>query len=376
MDHYAVKDAGDLQSTSSFVEPLLSNRQSNPLSYPEYKSHQLFGASSAVRCDDVCKIQVHAKLSTEIPFNTKDYLRITSSDDDKPADETMKSQKYHCPPQILGCAEAEQSSSHESSFATNAITENASAVLEITHRTDGLTCDLISKRGGVGVVQGNYSYDSVSEEVTGFEEPTSVEQDACNAEAKTGDINEDADSLKKSLIAKQGEQKKVGAEQSDICNDKDLKLIGEIRVETRLKSGLNYCVGPDDDADGVLVLGPCEEQRRWPHSRPISIERRPEGFGFTLRNVVAYPSHIHKIATSLGKRPKDIEPWWVEGKPLDAVVVREVRECGAAQAAGLRPHDRIVAHRGSPIESYAKFVAHIHQCRVDRTSRLPNSGKV
>lgn len=51
----------------------------------------------------------------------------------------------------------------------------------------------------------------------------------------------------------------------------------------------------------------------------------------------------------------------MEGKPLDAVVVREVRECGAAQAAGLRPHDRIVAHRGSPIESYAKFVAHIHQ---------------
>lgn len=94
-----------------------------------------------------------------------------------------------------------------------------------------------------------------------------------------------------------GEQKKVGAEQSDIRNDKDLKLIGEIRVETRLKSGLNYCVGPDDDADGVLVLGPCEEQRRWPHSRPISIERRPEGFGFTLRNVVAYPSHIHKVVT-------------------------------------------------------------------------------
>ena len=43
----------------------------------------------------------------------------------------------------------------------------------------------------------------------------------------------------------------------------------------------------EDEVEGGKV--------RWKRSRCVKIEKRAEGFGFTLRNVVIYPSDIHKV---------------------------------------------------------------------------------
>jgi hypothetical protein len=87
--------------------------------------------------------------------------------------------------------------------------------------------------------------------------------------------------------------------------------------------------------------------------RQIQIERKDNGFGFTLRHFIVYPP----------EEGCDTGPPITE--PMDTIFVKSVKEFGPAVRAGLNIGDRIVSVNGETVSgrSYAQVVQLIQKSR-------------
>ena len=87
--------------------------------------------------------------------------------------------------------------------------------------------------------------------------------------------------------------------------------------------------------------------------RHIKIERKDNGFGFTLRHFIVYPSEDG----SDGGPPIQ--------EPMDTIFVKSVKYQGPAVDAGLNIGDRIVSVNGESVagRSYAQVVQMIQKSR-------------
>uniref|UniRef100_A0A4W3H9T4 Rho GTPase activating protein 21 n=1 Tax=Callorhinchus milii TaxID=7868 RepID=A0A4W3H9T4_CALMI len=98
----------------------------------------------------------------------------------------------------------------------------------------------------------------------------------------------------------------------------------------------------------------------WPGPKTISLRRTSQGFGFTLRHFIVYPpeSVVHTSVKdeengNKGGRPKG------KLEPMDTIFVKQVKEGGPANNAGLCTGDRIVKVNGESIigKTYSQVIA-------------------
>ncbi|XP_056439830.1 rho GTPase-activating protein 21-like isoform X2 [Gadus chalcogrammus] len=102
-----------------------------------------------------------------------------------------------------------------------------------------------------------------------------------------------------------------------------------------------------------------EEPFSWPGPKTLRLQRTSQGFGFTLRHFIVYPpeSAVHCSRKdddncSRGSKPNRLEP-------MDTIFVKQVKEGGPANGAGLCTGDRIVKVNGESIigKTYSQVIA-------------------
>ncbi|XP_077863724.1 uncharacterized protein LOC102803639 [Saccoglossus kowalevskii] len=108
----------------------------------------------------------------------------------------------------------------------------------------------------------------------------------------------------------------------------------------------------------------------WPGPRTVKLIRNDHGFGFTLRHFIVYPpeSAIQAELRKSGDESSDTEGHKQKKRsrisalePMDTIFVRQVKEGGPAEEAGLSTGDRIVSVNGESVtgKTYSQVVAHI-----------------
>nr|XP_015217607.1 PREDICTED: rho GTPase-activating protein 23 [Lepisosteus oculatus] len=123
----------------------------------------------------------------------------------------------------------------------------------------------------------------------------------------------------------------------------------------RAKGRRDGISSPNENAQPKSGEGPA-----WQGPRTVVLHKNSQGFGFTLRHFIVYPpeSALH---TSL----KDEENGNGKGyqrsrlEPMDTIFVKNVREKGPAQQAGLCTGDRLVKVNGESIlgKTYSQVIA-------------------
>ncbi|XP_069041900.1 rho GTPase-activating protein 23 isoform X3 [Lepisosteus oculatus] len=126
-------------------------------------------------------------------------------------------------------------------------------------------------------------------------------------------------------------------------------------ILTEAKGRRDGISSPNENAQPKSGEGPA-----WQGPRTVVLHKNSQGFGFTLRHFIVYPpeSALH---TSL----KDEENGNGKGyqrsrlEPMDTIFVKNVREKGPAQQAGLCTGDRLVKVNGESIlgKTYSQVIA-------------------
>ncbi|XP_035655754.1 rho GTPase-activating protein 21-like isoform X2 [Oncorhynchus keta] len=103
-----------------------------------------------------------------------------------------------------------------------------------------------------------------------------------------------------------------------------------------------------------------EEPFSWPGPKTLSLRRTSQGFGFTLRHFIVYPpeSAVHPYPfpeEEHGRRGRQRNRL----EPMDTIFVKQVKEGGPANEAGLCTGDRIVKVNGASIigKTYSQVIA-------------------
>ncbi|XP_014665451.1 PREDICTED: uncharacterized protein LOC106807587 [Priapulus caudatus] len=123
--------------------------------------------------------------------------------------------------------------------------------------------------------------------------------------------------------------------------------------------------------------GGMDATAQWPRPRVVKVGRTAEGFGFTLRHFIIYPpeSAIHSSLGGAGEEKRDNEArqrrygQLSDLEPVDTIFVKQVKEEGSAERAGLQTGDRIVAVNTEPVtgKTYAQVIDLIQSCETDLT---------
>uniref|UniRef100_A0A8C7SJ20 Rho GTPase activating protein 21b n=1 Tax=Oncorhynchus mykiss TaxID=8022 RepID=A0A8C7SJ20_ONCMY len=102
-----------------------------------------------------------------------------------------------------------------------------------------------------------------------------------------------------------------------------------------------------------------EEPFSWPGPKTLRLRRTSQGFGFTLRHFIVYPPesavHPYPFPEEHGRRGKQRNRL----EPMDTIFVKQVKEGGPANEAGLCTGDRIVKVNGASIigKTYSQVIA-------------------
>uniref|UniRef100_A0A4W5P5Q6 Rho GTPase activating protein 21 n=1 Tax=Hucho hucho TaxID=62062 RepID=A0A4W5P5Q6_9TELE len=100
-----------------------------------------------------------------------------------------------------------------------------------------------------------------------------------------------------------------------------------------------------------------EEPFSWPGPKTLRLRRTSQGFGFTLRHFIVYPpeSAVHPLSVPrpYNRRQRN------RLEPMDTIFVKQVKEGGPANEAGLCTGDRIVKVNGASIigKTYSQVIA-------------------
>ncbi|KAJ8010114.1 hypothetical protein DPEC_G00071630 [Dallia pectoralis] len=102
-----------------------------------------------------------------------------------------------------------------------------------------------------------------------------------------------------------------------------------------------------------------EEPFSWPGPKTLRLQRTSQGFGFTLRHFIVYPPESAMTSSlkdedngSRGRQRNRLEP-------MDTIFVKQVKEGGPANGAGLCTGDRIVKVNGESIigKTYSQVIS-------------------
>uniref|UniRef100_A0A674E0M2 Rho GTPase activating protein 21 n=2 Tax=Salmo trutta TaxID=8032 RepID=A0A674E0M2_SALTR len=111
---------------------------------------------------------------------------------------------------------------------------------------------------------------------------------------------------------------------------------------------------------GLFNLQGEEEPFSWPGPKTLRLRRTSQGFGFTLRHFIVYPpeSAVHSYPfpeEEHGRRGRQRNRL----EPMDTIFVKQVKEGGPANEAGLCTGDRIVKVNGASIigKTYSQVIA-------------------
>uniref|UniRef100_A0A674E1H6 Rho GTPase activating protein 21 n=1 Tax=Salmo trutta TaxID=8032 RepID=A0A674E1H6_SALTR len=110
---------------------------------------------------------------------------------------------------------------------------------------------------------------------------------------------------------------------------------------------------------GLFNLQGEEEPFSWPGPKTLRLRRTSQGFGFTLRHFIVYPPesavHSYPFPEEHGRRGKQRNRL----EPMDTIFVKQVKEGGPANEAGLCTGDRIVKVNGASIigKTYSQVIA-------------------
>ncbi|XP_044151194.1 LOW QUALITY PROTEIN: rho GTPase-activating protein 21 [Bufo gargarizans] len=116
-----------------------------------------------------------------------------------------------------------------------------------------------------------------------------------------------------------------------------------------------------DGREHSEMVSPTEEEVFcWPGPKNVMLRRASEGFGFTLRHFIVYPPES-AVQTSIkdeengnqGGRPRN------RLEPMDTIFVKQVKEGGPANGAGLCTGDRIIKVNGESVigKTYSQVIA-------------------
>ncbi|XP_018428391.1 PREDICTED: rho GTPase-activating protein 23-like [Nanorana parkeri] len=104
---------------------------------------------------------------------------------------------------------------------------------------------------------------------------------------------------------------------------------------------------------------PPEEPFTWVGPRTLVIRKTLQGFGFTLRHFIVYPPESAVHASEQEENVSRDYPSWQRLEPMDTIFVKNVKEGGPAQQAGLCTGDRLVKVNGESIigKTYSQVIA-------------------
>ncbi|XP_075443716.1 rho GTPase-activating protein 21 isoform X9 [Ascaphus truei] len=128
-----------------------------------------------------------------------------------------------------------------------------------------------------------------------------------------------------------------------------------------------YCIWSNqvsknkDGREQSEMVSPTEEEAfSWPGPKSVVLRRTSEGFGFTLRHFIVYPpesavqfSFKDEDNGNRGGRPRN------RLEPMDTIFVKQVKEGGPADGAGLCTGDRIIKVNGESVigKTYSQVIA-------------------
>ncbi|KAG8446890.1 hypothetical protein GDO86_016603, partial [Hymenochirus boettgeri] len=102
---------------------------------------------------------------------------------------------------------------------------------------------------------------------------------------------------------------------------------------------------------------PADESFNWIGPRTLIIRKTSQGFGFTLRHFIVYPPESAVTCSHEEENGSDDSNSRLE--PMDTIFVKQVKEGGPAQKAGLCTGDRLVKVNGESIigKTYSQVIA-------------------
>ncbi|XP_054767865.2 rho GTPase-activating protein 21-like isoform X1 [Lytechinus pictus] len=111
----------------------------------------------------------------------------------------------------------------------------------------------------------------------------------------------------------------------------------------------------------------------WKGPRKVTLQRRSNGFGFTLRHFIVYPpesavAELNRLQETGGDGPK-AKSRISALEPMDTIFVKQVKSDGPAHQAGLANGDRIVSVNGESVtgKTYQQVVNLIQLCDTNLT---------
>eukprot|EP00057_Strongylocentrotus_purpuratus_P035112 XP_797751.3 PREDICTED: rho GTPase-activating protein 21 isoform X2 [Strongylocentrotus purpuratus] len=111
----------------------------------------------------------------------------------------------------------------------------------------------------------------------------------------------------------------------------------------------------------------------WKGPRKVTLQRRSNGFGFTLRHFIVYPpesavAELNRLQETGGDEPKS-KSRISALEPMDTIFVKQVKSDGPAHQAGLANGDRIVSVNGESVtgKTYQQVVNLIQLCDTNLT---------
>ncbi|XP_068118616.1 rho GTPase-activating protein 23 isoform X2 [Hyperolius riggenbachi] len=104
---------------------------------------------------------------------------------------------------------------------------------------------------------------------------------------------------------------------------------------------------------------PPEEPFTWVGPRTLIIRKTRQGFGFTLRHFIVYPPESAVHTSPQEENGTEEYPTSQRLEPMDTIFVKNVKEGGPAQQAGLCTGDRLVKVNGESIigKTYSQVIA-------------------
>uniref|UniRef100_A0A674E047 Rho GTPase activating protein 21 n=1 Tax=Salmo trutta TaxID=8032 RepID=A0A674E047_SALTR len=140
------------------------------------------------------------------------------------------------------------------------------------------------------------------------------------------------------------------------CDEEDERLTRSSLCETNVPEWGEQGGSPA----GLFNLQGEEEPFSWPGPKTLRLRRTSQGFGFTLRHFIVYPpeSAVHSYPfpeEEHGRRGRQRNRL----EPMDTIFVKQVKEGGPANEAGLCTGDRIVKVNGASIigKTYSQVIA-------------------
>uniref|UniRef100_T1J8D5 Rho GTPase-activating protein 21 n=1 Tax=Strigamia maritima TaxID=126957 RepID=T1J8D5_STRMM len=126
-------------------------------------------------------------------------------------------------------------------------------------------------------------------------------------------------------------------------------------LKAKGKFTMDLCEKQSDDRppnkEFNFDIFPCNPNS-WSGPRTVLLKRNEHGFGFTLRHFIVYPPDILKDSINEWADKQDAEKIpFPSMDPMDTIFVKNVKEGGPADRAGLAAGDRIVSVNGETIRA-------------------------